>query len=170
MYGETTIGTYLGWATPSSDGTIPTEFEYVGPIYDYSELFSDPELIDNTTMSDKAMTNFSGLAQQPLTTFNMPFSAKILHKIHLVEGQKKAICLLFEGNGNNEGPSLLWWEGTFSRGMGGGQVNARREMSVTASSSTVKDFDGSGTGDSWEPTAWYFNETTKKITKTAPSS
>lgn len=165
MYGETTIGTYLGWASPTSDGTIPTEFDIVGPIYDYSDLFSDPEQIDNTTMSDKAMTNLVGLSQQPLTTFNMPFSAKIMRKIQEANGVKKAICLLFEGNGGDEGPSLLWWEGTFARGMGGGSVNSRREMSAIASSSTEKDFDGAGSGDSWAPTAWKVDATGKKIVK-----
>lgn len=169
MYGETTIGTYLGWAEPTSGGTIPTEFDIIGPIYDYSDLFSDPEQIDNTTMSDKVMTNLVGLSKQPLTTFNMPFDAKIMHKVQAAAGVKKAICLLFEGNGGDAGSSLLWWEGSFAVGMGGGSVNARREMSVIASSATEKKFDGPGTDDNWAPTAWKVSTDGTKIQKSTVS-
>lgn len=165
MAGETTIGTYLGWADVPSTGVLPTSFDVVSPIYNYSELFGQPEEIDNTTMSDKVMTNLAGLSSQPMLTCSAPYDAKVMHALKEARGKKKVACLLMEGNGGNGTSSLLYWQGTFDRGMDGGEVNSRREMTIYVSCLTEKDIDGNSTGTSWTPAQWEYDETTNKIKK-----
>lgn len=160
---ETTIGTYLGWAdVPASSGTEVTEYTKYIDIIDYSDLESAPETIEITTQSDKKRKYKQGLPDQPQQSYTCSYDPIAYGKIKALGNATKAFCILFE-----ESNSLMKWQGQISVQMAGGGVGEARTMTVTVVAETDIDLDGA-TGETY--TKWYYNDTTKKISKTAPAA
>lgn len=157
---ETTIGTYLGWADVPTTNTAVTSYTKYVDIIDYSDLETAPDTIEITTQSDKKRKYKQGLPDQPQQTYTCSYDPETYAKIKKIGNATKAFCILFE-----ESHSLLKWTGQISVQIAGGGVAENRTMTVTVVAEDDIELDGGET-----PAEWYYNESTKTISKTKPSS
>ena len=116
-----------------------TEFSKLVDITSYPDLGGTPESIDITTLSDTKLRNMNGLQAGDSLEFGALYSKtdyETLNDIMIADRaindvSELATYRVFFGVGGMNG---IWeWQGKLSVFAGGGEPNARREMTITIS-------------------------------------
>lgn len=164
----TTIGIYLAYRTPQADAdgtpgyqTITEPYKKVADIRSIPAMFSTPNTIDTTTMSNlDSETNELGLSPAEAAEFTALYRKEDFIKVQrmkrgvdiengttpLKDGNMYDWALIIPSDG-----SVFQWKGSVVRGLNGAGVQEALEMTITTSKSK-------------EP---ILNETVKTITPSA---
>lgn len=119
-----------------------SDYEKLVDIKSYPDLGGAPELLETTTLSDKMRTNILGIQANENMDFTCNYTKEDYTKIQALEGTEQDLAVWFGGTENGGVVTPTGSEGKFSfKGnvsvyANGAEVNAVRDMTVTAAAST----------------------------------
>lgn len=118
------------------------DYEKLVDIKSYPDLGGAPELLETTTLSDKMRTNILGIQANENMDFTCNYTKEDYSKIQALEGTEQDLAVWFGGTESGGVVTPTGSEGKFSfKGnvsvyANGAEVNAVRDMTVTAAAST----------------------------------
>lgn len=119
-----------------------SDYEKLVDIKSYPDLGGAPELLETTTLSDKMRTNILGIQANENMDFTCNYTKEDYSKIQALEGTEQDLAVWFGGTESGGVVTPTGSEGKFSfKGnvsvyANGAEVNAVRDMTVTAAAST----------------------------------
>lgn len=119
-----------------------SDYEKLVDIKSYPDLGGAPELLETTTLSDKMRTNILGIQANENMDFTCNYTKEDYTKIQALEGTEQDLAVWFGGTESGGVVTPTGSEGKFSfKGnvsvyANGAEVNAVRDMTVTAAAST----------------------------------
>lgn len=119
-----------------------SDYEKLVDIKSYPDLGGAPELLETTTLSDKMRTNILGIQANENMDFTCNYTKEDYSKIQALEGTEQDLAVWFGGTESGSVVTPTGSEGKFSfKGnvsvyANGAEVNAVRDMTVTAAAST----------------------------------
>lgn len=119
-----------------------SDYEKLVDIKSYPDLGGAPELLETTTLSDKMRTNILGIQANENMDFTCNYTKEDYSKIQALEGTEQNLAVWFGGTESGGVVTPTGSEGKFSfKGnvsvyANGAEVNAVRDMTVTAAAST----------------------------------
>lgn len=119
-----------------------SDYEKLVDIKSYPDLGGAPELLETTTLSDKMRTNILGIQANENMNFTCNYTKEDYSKIQALEGTEQDLAVWFGGTESSGVVTPTGSEGKFSfKGnvsvyANGAEVNAVRDMTVTAAAST----------------------------------
>ena len=118
-------------------------FEKLIDIKDYPDLGGSPEMLDTTTLSDRATTSIPGIQQMDALAFTANYTSTDFDKIKALEGEEAEYAVWFGGTEASNGvmtptgsEGKFSFKGTPSVFVTGGGVNEVVSMTVTFAAST----------------------------------
>ena len=122
------------------NGTEGT-FNKLVDIKDFPDLGGEPEMLETTTLSDKAQTYINGIQSMDAMTFTYNYDKETFTTIKGLEGKKLDFELWFgpttgeeASESNNDG--IFQWTGDLVTWVGGGTVNEVVEATISIAPST----------------------------------
>lgn len=102
-------------------------------IKSYPDLIGKPDNIETTDLEDKAQTFIPGVKSMDSMDFTANYDLATYTAMAANEGKPGFFQLEF---GDNGADGKFAWEGTYNVSIGGGDVNAAREMTITVTPAT----------------------------------
>lgn len=124
-------------------GTGTTTYQKLVDITEYPDLGGEPEMLDTTTLSDKARTFILGIQGNEGLNFNANYTPADYQALKALEGTETPYAVWFGGTESGGVATPTGSEGKFSfKGLlsvriTGGSVNEVRGMSITIAPTTV---------------------------------
>lgn len=119
-----------------------SDYKKLVDIKSYPDLGGAPELLETTTLSDNMRTNILGIQANENMDFTCNYTKEDYSKIQALEGTEQDLAVWFGGTESGGVVTPTGSEGKFSfKGnvsvyANGAEVNAVRDMTVTAAAST----------------------------------
>lgn len=101
-------------------------------IKDFPDLGGEPEMLETTTLSDKAQTYINGIQSMEAMTFTYNYDKNTFTTIKALEGK----VLDFELHFGNGGDGIFEWSGDLVTWVNGGGVNEVVEATISIAPST----------------------------------
>ena len=160
----TTVGVYLGYATPQTSANLnePADtYTKLCDITDFPDMEGELERTETTTLSEKiARTYKKTLRNSSDLVFTANYNkAEYLAIQKLQDTDDIQFCLLLEQDN-----SLFYWAGDVAVGLTGGGLGETVRMNVTCVASKPVRLAATG----GQATNYYYNESTKEISTQAP--
>lgn len=137
-----TYKVFLMKGTKASDSETITWAKLLD-IKDFPDLGGAPELLDTTTLSDKATTGIPGIQQTDALAFTCNYTKEDYAKVQALEGKEDDYAVWFGGDEQADGSvtptgseSKFKFKGSPSVYANGGGVNEVVNMTVTIAAST----------------------------------
>lgn len=117
--------------TSQTSGT----FAELVAIKDFPDLGGSPELLETTTLKDKAQTYINGIQSMSSLEFTANYDLDTYKTIKALEGKKLTFQLWFGANGLGE-DGIFEWQGDLVVWVTGKGVNEVKEMTISIAAST----------------------------------
>lgn len=124
-----------------------TTYEKLVDIKDYPDLGGVPEMLETTTLSDKAQTYIPGIDSADALEFTANYTKADYEKLLALKGQELELSVWFGGTENagvftpTGSDGKFNFKGYVSVVPVGGDVNAVREMTISVATSSAIDYD-----------------------------
>ena len=124
-------------------GTGTTTYQKLVDITEYPDLGGEPEMLDTTTLSDKARTFILGIQQNEGMTFNANYDPTDYQALKALEEAETPFAVWFGGTESGGVVTPTGSEGKFafkgylSVRIDGGSVNEVRGMTISIAPTTV---------------------------------
>lgn len=110
-------------------------FQELVAIKDFPDLGGEPELLETTTLKDKAQTYINGIQSMEAMQFTYNYDKTTYKTIKALEGKKLDFQLLFGNEGSGE-DGIFEWSGDLVTWQVGKGVNEVREAIISIAPST----------------------------------
>ena len=127
-----TYKTYLYGAAKPSTGTAT--LTKMVDIKDFPDMIGEPNTIETTTLSDAAQTYISGIKQQDTLAFTFNYEKATWTALATGESTKYVFELRF---GNEGADGIFTFEGQYTLGLSGGDVDSVVEATINIVPSTA---------------------------------
>ena len=107
-------------------------------IKDFSDLMSDPEMLETTTLSDAQVTNIPGIRGSDMLTFTCNYTSAEFATVNDAANKHLYYELSFSDG------SKFTWQGQHTCGVPGKSVNEVIEYTINCAASTAVDFVAAG--------------------------
>lgn len=115
---------------------VGAAYKYVADIKDFPDLGGEPEMLETTTLSDKAQTYINGIQSMDALQFTINYDNTTYPVLEKLEDyEEHEFCILFQKGTTNTG--AFTWKGQFTVWINGGGVNEVVGATVSISPSTV---------------------------------
>ena len=104
-------------------------------IKDFPDLGGEPEMLETTTLSDKAQTYINGIQSMEAMTFTYNYDKNTFTTIKALEGKVLDFELHF-GNDGDGADGIFEWSGDLVTWVNGGGVNEVVEATISIAPST----------------------------------
>lgn len=131
------MNTYKSFLMQGTTSGSTTSWAKLIDIKDYPDLFSTPEALDKTTLSDRSRTYDLGIEETDVMEFTANYSLSDFTKIRALQDQELDLAVWFGGTENTDGTvaptgsdGKFSFKGKVAASIVGKGVNEVREMKI----------------------------------------